>query len=180
MTVKEQKKLLRTQIKKLKANIDSKYRNRCSLSVFSKLESEREFISAKNILAFWSMDDEIDTKAFIQKWASSKNIYLPVIKGDTLVLKKFVSLNNMKAEPRFGILEPQGYDLENWNEIQYSLIPGVAFDTNMNRLGRGKGFYDRVLSRINAIKVGICFDFQYVDYVPVEENDISMDMVITC
>ena len=64
--------------------------------------------------------------------------------------------------------------------IDFIAVPGVAFDLKGNRLGRGKGYYDRLLPRIpSAYKAGICFPFQLVEEVPAESFDIRMDIIIT-
>ncbi|HBU45755.1 MAG TPA: 5-formyltetrahydrofolate cyclo-ligase, partial [Porphyromonadaceae bacterium] len=55
---------------------------------------------------------------------------------------------------------------------------GVAFDRTLNRLGRGKGFYDRLLPKIKAPKTAICFDFQVFDNIPVSQGDIKMNMIV--
>ena len=60
------------------------------------------------------------------------------------------------------------------------IVPGVAFDPTGNRMGRGRGFYDRLLkSTPNAIKVGVAYDFQMLDTLPVEPHDVKMDLIIT-
>lgn len=58
------------------------------------------------------------------------------------------------------------------------IVPGIAFDLNNNRLGRGKAYYDKFLEKINTVKIGLCFDFQIVDKVPIESTDIKMDLVL--
>ena len=65
------------------------------------------------------------------------------------------------------------------SEIDLIIVPGVAFDRQLNRMGRGKGYYDRLLSTLQAPKIGICFDFQLQDTVPTESFDKKMDMIIT-
>lgn len=65
------------------------------------------------------------------------------------------------------------------NEIDLIIVPGVAFDRQRNRLGRGKGFYDRLLSTLNVPKIGISYDFQLKDQIPVEPFDRKMDLIIT-
>jgi 5-formyltetrahydrofolate cyclo-ligase len=82
----------------------------------------------------------------------------------------------------FGIREP---DPENWEsaspeEIDLALIPGLAFDPMGGRLGRGKGFYDRLLGNpaFRGIKVGLAWEWQLVDEVPGAAHDIRMDIVI--
>ena len=85
----------------------------------------------------------------------------------------------MKEGEQFGILEPVGEIFEAYNLIDLMIIPGVAFDTSLHRMGRGRGFYDRLLSVAETVKIGICFDFQLVERVPVEEFDVPMNNVIT-
>ena len=59
-------------------------------------------------------------------------------------------------------------------------VPGVAFDRKRNRMGRGRGFYDRLLkSTPNAVKVGLAYDFQVLDAIPVEPHDVPMDCVVS-
>jgi 5-formyltetrahydrofolate cyclo-ligase len=81
----------------------------------------------------------------------------------------------------FGILEPQANTPEiSISEIDAFLCPGFAFDPNGGRLGRGRGYYDRMLARArpDALKIGICFDFQLVPDTFSEPHDIPMDEVI--
>lgn len=59
------------------------------------------------------------------------------------------------------------------------IVPGVAFDNNNNRLGRGKAYYDKLLKESKSYKVGVCFDFQLIEEVPVDEYDIKMDLIIS-
>lgn len=85
----------------------------------------------------------------------------------------------------YGILEPISGDRESSEsrtleeEIELIVVPGVAFDRRLNRLGRGKGYYDRLLSTLQARKVGICFDFQLKDAIPTEPFDRKMDAILT-
>jgi len=65
------------------------------------------------------------------------------------------------------------------DELDLIIVPGVAFDRAGGRVGRGGGFYDRLLPQYSALRAGICFDFQYLEAVPAEEHDIRMDWVVT-
>lgn len=59
------------------------------------------------------------------------------------------------------------------------MVPGMAFDADGNRLGRGKGYYDRFLALVpDAYKIGVCFPFQKFPAVPVDDNDVKMDIII--
>jgi len=175
--IQSEKKLIRLQVKKMKANISYHDKTKYSLSVLDKLEQDKDFINSKCIIAYWSMKDELITHDFIEKWYSMKKIFLPVVIGDILEFRLFEGRSKMKKENSFGIYEPIGEILKDWNLVDYAIIPGVAFDKSNNRLGRGKGFYDKILNGINAVKVGVCFEFQIFKRIPIETTDIPMDRV---
>ena len=78
-------------------------------------------------------------------------------------------------------MEAVGESFTDYNQIDVALIPGVAFDAEGHRLGRGKGFYDRflrVVETVSLLTIGVCFEFQKVEKVPVERHDVSVDIVI--
>jgi 5-formyltetrahydrofolate cyclo-ligase len=79
----------------------------------------------------------------------------------------------------FGIPEPSGELFKDYNEIDLILVPGVAFDIENNRMGRGKAYYDKLLSSLKAFKLGVCFDFQLLQSVPTDEHDIKMDRILS-
>ena len=108
-----------------------------------------------------------------------KRILLPVVVGDDLELRLYTGPEDLKPGA-YGIEEPTGELFTDYADIDFIVVPGVAFDRNGNRLGRGKGYYDRLLPRIpSAHKAGICFPFQLVEEVPAEPFDIRMDEIIT-
>jgi 5-formyltetrahydrofolate cyclo-ligase len=78
----------------------------------------------------------------------------------------------------YNILEPVGPVFSDYDSIDLAVVPGVAFTADGIRLGRGKGYYDRLLPRIKARKIGICFPFQILHSIPAESFDIRMDEVI--
>ena len=65
------------------------------------------------------------------------------------------------------------------DKIDLVIVPGIAFDKQNNRMGRGKAFYDGILNKLSGVKVGVCFRFQIVENVPTDEHDIKMNYVIT-
>lgn len=88
----------------------------------------------------------------------------------------------------YGIMEPEGPAFTAYDDIDLIIIPGVAFDVKHNRLGRGKGYYDRFLQQMqqmqqmqqtHAYKIGVCFPHQLVDNIPVTAYDIPMDEVVS-
>lgn len=150
-----------------------------SAEIVAALEAHPAFRAANTILLYHSLKDEVDTHAFIQKWSREKQILLPVVVGDDLELRLYTGPEDL-AIGAYGIEEPTGALFTDYSAINLIVVPGVAFDRNGNRLGRGKGYYDRLLPRIpSAYKIGICFPYQVVDEVPAEPFDIRMDEIIS-
>lgn len=177
--IKAQKRNLRKAIKISKNSLSLEEKKTRSQSIWQQIENLSEFKEARTIMLYWSMDDEVYTHDFIEKWHTKKTLLLPAVDGDDLRIKVFDGINSMRPGPDFGILEPTGHDYSEPENIDMIIVPGVAFDHNNNRMGRGRGFYDRLLCQSNAIKVGVCFLFQYIPVVPTEPEDIKMDMVVT-
>jgi 5-formyltetrahydrofolate cyclo-ligase len=106
----------------------------------------------------------------------SKELFLPKVDGDTL---KIVAYDKSRLiTGAYNILEPDDNNYFPVEDIELIIIPGVAFDKQKNRLGRGKGYYDKLLSNTEAFKIGICYDFQLVDEISTDAHDIKMDIVI--
>jgi len=174
-----QKNAVRKAMKEKKRALSEGKKLNDSEIIFNRVESLTQFKVAKTILAYWSLPDEVDTHRFITKWANEKRIALPVVAGDTLELRFFNGLNNLVTSDSFGIQEPIAEEVVTPEEIDLAIIPGVAFDRKGNRLGRGKGFYDRFLNQTKAYKVAVGFDFQILEEIPVASFDIPVDIVVT-
>lgn len=152
---------------------------RQSVETMAALEAHPAFGAAKTILLYHSLKDEVNTHEFIKKWSHDKRILLPVVVGDDLELRLYTGPEDLKLGA-YGIDEPTGTLFTDYAAIDLIAVPGVAFDRKGNRLGRGKGYYDRLLPRIpSAYKIGICFPYQLVEEVPAEPFDIRMDEIIT-
>ena len=173
------KKQLRKQIRERKKEFSLPEKIKLSKPIFEKIEKEELFKEAKVVLLYYSMDDEVYTHDFVEKHYKTKTILLPCVDGDDLILRQYLGIESMKAGEQFGILEPLGKEFNDLEKIDLMIIPGVAFDKEKNRLGRGRGFYDRLLKTVNATKIGVCFDFQVVAQVPTEDFDVKMDVVIS-
>lgn len=91
----------------------------------------------------------------------------------------FVRKTYIHPQGKYQIMEPDGDPFTDFNSIDVALIPGMAFTQDGKRLGRGKGYYDRLLAQMPSVyKIGICFPFQLLKDIPTDENDILMDEVI--
>lgn len=174
----EKKKEIRRDIAQKKKTFCATTLESLSEQILSKLENDLHFKESKRILLYYSLHDEVNTHKFIEKWCDHKEIILPVVINETdLELRVFKGKECLK-KGAFGILEPQGETFENYGAIELAVIPGVAFDNNNNRLGRGKGYYDRILCNIDCYKIGICFPFQFINHIPTGPFDIKMDQII--
>ncbi|WP_233545606.1 5-formyltetrahydrofolate cyclo-ligase [Parabacteroides sp. AM08-6] len=150
-----------------------------SAKIMERLEETELFRQSSSIALYYAIPGEVQTAGFIEKWYQDKKILLPVVVGNDLRLLHYTGKDSLKPGA-FGILEPA--DTDNpvpEEEIDLIVVPGVAFDRQHNRLGRGKGFYDRLLSTLSAPKIGICYDFQLKENIPVEPFDKKMDLIIT-
>ena len=174
----DDKKMARQRIKRLVSVMTQESKDIQSAEILERLEQTEIFCNSTDILIYWSMDDEVRTPEFIEKWtASGKRFYLPSIQGDDLIVKRYDG--TLLPGEQFGIPEPAGEQVTDLSPITLVLVPGRAFDKNGNRLGRGRGFYDRLLPQLpHALKAGVCFDCQKLPSVPTDDNDIKMDFVI--
>ncbi len=177
MEIIEQKKLIRKKIKELKCLFTSGQTDVMSGIICNKVLELQEFKDAHTILLYNSLPDEVKTSILLESYKKGKKIVLPVVKGDNLILKEYIP--SQLQVGYMNILEPCGDDIIDPKEIELAVIPGIAFDSHCHRLGRGKGYYDRLLPQTNCTKVGICYSFQIVENIPVNRNDIKMDIVIT-
>ncbi len=175
-----EKKELRKIVRAAKSAVPLEEKIRRSTPIMQQVEQLTPFSNANTVLLYWSMDDEVYTHDFVKRWYKEKTLLLPCVDGDDLLLRQYTGPDSMQPGPQFGIPEPVGPVFEALEQVQMIVVPGVAFDHNKNRMGRGRGFYDRLLkSTPNAVKVGVAFSFQIFDTIPTEPFDVPMDEVIS-
>ena len=175
-----EKQELRKQIRAAKRAVPFCEKLSRSATIMQQVEALPQFQQAKTVLLYWSMDDEVQTHDFVNRWYKEKTLLLPCVDGDELRLRQYTGPECMTQGEQFGIGEPTGPEYTDTDKIEMIIVPGVAFDRKGNRLGRGRGFYDRLLKTTpNAIKVGVAFDFQMVEQVPTEPLDVPMNKVVS-
>lgn len=169
---------LRQLVRQRKRQFSQQQLAELSLPVLARL---RPLLSvASTVLLYYSLPDEVDTHAFLDELRSAgKIVLLPrVVDEGTMVLHRYTGRADL-SEGAFGIMEPVGEPFTDYAAIDVAVIPGMAFDREGHRLGRGKGYYDRFLTQLpHTYKIGICFPFQLVDHVPADAHDILMNEVI--
>lgn len=168
---------IRIKIRARKTLLSDDEKKSAAQRVFERLEHMAAFMMADRILMYHSLPDELSTLGFIDKWSSRKNFFLPRVNGVNLDILPYD-----RSTLRFGafhIEEPDGDDTTDISEIELIVVPAVAYDRSGNRVGRGKGYYDRLLANSRAVKVGVGYDFQLVDEIDTDEFDVPVDIVVT-
>lgn len=174
------KKELRKQIRNRKRQFTNSELEELSLPVINRLLSMPEIADSQTILMYYSLPDEVYTHDAVEVLArQGKTVLLPkVIDSENMEIRVYRNKEDL-AKGSYGIMEPKGQLFTDYGKITTAVIPGMSFDSSYNRLGRGKGYYDRFLKKIPlAYKIGVCFDFQKEKDIPHEENDVKMDTVI--
>ncbi len=167
---------IRRQVRARKAMLADEERYAAASRVFNRLSEMAAFMMADNILMYHALPDELPTRAFLDTFGGTKNFYLPRVNGlDLEILPYDRTRMHLGA---FQIEEPDGDNTVSVDEMDLIVVPGVAFDRNGSRVGRGKGYYDRLLSRSHALTVGVCYGFQLYDDIETEEHDIPIHFVI--
>lgn len=172
------KEEIRSRVKARKSLLSTLEKNRAAMEVFCRLEQSAAFALAENILLYHSLPDELSTREFLDRWSGRKHFFLPRVNGLNLEILPYD--RSKMALGAFHIEEPQGDETADISQIEMVVVPAVAYDRRGNRVGRGKGYYDRLLAETKATKVGVGYDFQLLDEeIPAEPHDVAVDMVIT-
>ncbi len=137
-----------------------------------QIKSLECYRSAQTVMLYMPIKGEADVTGLL---GDEKVFLTPVTEGDDIYA---CPVGEMQTGA-FGVSEPKDRIEFDKAKIDLVLVPGVAFDKKGNRMGFGKGYYDRFLKDINAFKVGVCHSFQMVENVPHEEHDVKMDMIVT-
>ena len=173
----ESKTSLRASVRSESARRGEKQLEEISERIMAAVERMDEFVRARDVAFYWALPDEVRTQAFAERWSGKKRLWLPVMRGDSLVLRRFTDKESL-IPARFGILEPSSPEEIPVREVGLIVVPGMGFDAEGDRLGRGKGFYDRILCSDGPLKIGVCFDFQFFERIPTEPHDRYVDRVV--
>ena len=175
------KQEIRQEIRCLKVACPSVERAALSREVVANLLTDDRWKKARCVLLYHSLPDEVCTHELIcHALDEGKRVLLPVVIGDDLELREYRDECTL-TEGSFHIQEPTGVAFTDFNAIDLAIIPGVAFTVEGQRLGRGRGYYDRLLPHIaSTYKIGLCWPFQLLPSLPTEPHDIRMDAVVSC
>ena len=147
-----------------------------SALILSQLEKMTVFQEAKTVLLYYPKNNEVDVLPLFKRYKRDKVLLLPVTHRRGMTANPYEG-NDKMHRGKVGIPEPTTPPYE--GEIDLIIVPAVAFDKQGNRLGRGGGYYDRFLKKqSHATFIGVGYDFQLVDEVPVRQHDQKMHRII--
>lgn len=148
--------------------------------IFNKLISSDEYKKSHVIALYYSLKSEVNTLKLIEySLKKNKIVLLPKVIEDYMIFYKIESLNSLNKS-NFGIMEPCSGIIFDKNNIDLIVVPGVCFDIYLNRIGFGKGYYDKYLTNYNGISIGICFQEQIDDEkITSDKTDIKLKKIIT-
>ncbi len=157
-------------------------RNRKSRIIQGKLLRNKVFKKAKIVMFYVAFGGEVNTEEMIREAKKiGKLICVPVCRKDRKAMQPAVLEDHSKLKKGpYGVLEPVSEALVKPEDLDLIIVPGLAFDKKGNRLGRGKGCYDRFLSTLsnNTPSIGLAFDFQVLPLIPTTNYDVSVKQII--
>jgi len=167
---------------KLRAMTDPQRMER-SVLARALLEAQEVWIQAKSVLFYAPLREEVDVWALAEKGlVAGKTVSLPRFEQgrNSYAACEIRNLGSDLSPGRFGIREAAEGCVElALNRLDLILVPGVAFDPQGRRLGRGKGFYDQLLTAVRGTTCGVAFDEQIEREIPVEPHDIFVNCILT-
>ena len=181
--MRDLKSSLRCTIREKTKALTPAQRDLLSSNARALLEEQPLWQNAQSILFFAPLPDELDIwPSIADALRAGRQVFLPQFVANT---NSYVACHVRTAETdlklgQFGIREPiESCPQIPLNRLDLILVPGVAFDLHGRRLGRGKGFYDRLLAAVRGTTCGVAFDEQIVNEVPVEPHDVHLNCILT-
>ena len=172
---------IRKTIYKKRCTLGEMYVKKNSAEIFKNLKTT-QILGYNNILVYSDFKNEVQTGEIIDYlFKNNKKVYLPVCDCEKLTFSIHeISVSDFDSQLNFyGIKEPKFSKPSN-NKIDCVIIPGIAFDTAGNRIGFGKGYYDKFLSENYSVcKIALCYEFQIVEKIPANPHDVPVDLIIT-
>lgn len=182
-----EKKRLRREVLQRRENLSGEEQTRAAFLITEHILGHQWYYLADEVLAFASFGSEICTDWILEETLRrGKALYLPKIFGEEMIFYRVHTLSELETGYK-GIREPKGdsepYVYESDKDVRTLLLmPGVVFDKKRNRIGYGKGFYDRFLTdkyKLQLHSIGICHQCQMEEEIPCDEHDVRPYQVIS-
>jgi 5-formyltetrahydrofolate cyclo-ligase len=155
----------------------------CSKDICNKIINSQEFRNAKVIHIYKSFGSEVQTEEIIQRaFSESKIVVIPEVRHASKLTHWQVFSDTIYSKDNFGINTPKSnclcFDVAKINPNDLVIFPIVAFDSNNNRIGYGKGYYDKFLLNLDCKKIGVAFGCQLVGDFEPDSWDVRLDQII--
>ena len=178
---KEAKQEIRREIEAGRRALDPVWMATASARIVENVQSLEDFGAAGMIALYKAIGGEVDLDPlFPACWNAGKRTCIPIFNAE----RKFYEMAEVTVETdystgHYGIREPLASALLPMSQIDLIAVPGVAFDRKGNRLGRGGGYYDRLLDGFSGLSAAVAFDFQILPQVPAEPHDRPVERIVT-
>jgi 5-formyltetrahydrofolate cyclo-ligase len=181
--IADAKAALRQQIHARLKRLTPANRAVASTQLCGRLKEQGIWREARSILFFAPLPDEPDLWPLLAgALVENKLVALPYFDPETRAYfaRRIRDLTTDVGIAHFGIREPlPSCPDQPLNQLDLVLVPGVGFDCDGRRLGRGKGYYDRLLKLVRGVKCGVAFDEQMVSAIPVTPHDVDLNCILT-
>jgi 5-formyltetrahydrofolate cyclo-ligase len=182
-TIREAKRRLRDQVRAVLRQLPARERATSSAQARALLQAQAQWRAAQSILFFAPLPEELDVWPLLaEALAAGKRVALPrfVAAAPGYEACQVLDPATDLELGHFGIREPSGRCARFPSDrLDLILVPGVAFDLQGGRLGRGKGYYDQLLAGLRGTKCGVAFDQQVVGEIPMARHDVRLDCILT-
>jgi len=177
----EEKKALRERLRAMRRGLSQEEQRRASETACGRITALPAYERARCVMAYIACRGEMDLAPVIRDILSSgRTLALPRCEAPGVMTARRIASLSQLVPGAYGLMEPDAdCAVVPPEEIGLILVPGVAFDRACYRLGQGGGYYDRFLTKTNAVRAGVCHGMALMDCVPREAHDMRMDAVIT-
>lgn len=173
------KKELRAEMKEKRKRLSAESAKEMSRRICENFWESDFYKNANSIALYMAIGNEVDLSELIKRaFKDKKRVFVPVTDKENKDIDLFeISEDTVWVKGDFGILEPE--KRIPCNGVDVMLVPGIAFSFHGARVGWGGGFYDRLIPKMNAVTVGICYDFQITGTIETEPHDLFMNYILT-
>lgn len=181
MDLKEEKAALRKVIRARRKELDKEERAIWDASIAEKVTVMPEYEAARTVFCFVSMKYEPQTRAILERvWRDGKRLVVPRCLEDGIMEAVELTSFDQLSPRTMNILEPDdGLPVIPFREIDFAVVPALAYTPDGRRLGQGGGFYDRFMAEAGAFTCGVCYSCFLLPDVPCEPHDERVDRVVT-
>lgn len=170
------KEFLRKKYKEKRDNIKNKVTK--DNLIYQKVINNKDILSSKTLLIYISINSEVDTIKIINYFLNTKNIAVPKIIDNNMYFWNVTNLNELTSG-KYNIPEPTNENIVTDFDNAICIVPGICYDKKNYRVGYGKGYYDRFLSKNKIKTIGLCYKECMIEKIDNDKYDYKIDEVIT-